>query len=193
MKNTLHLINAFLLVFSASAWAGEEVPASEKLFISATRSETLNAVVDAVDLQTRKVTLTSSDGDSITFTAKPDIRNLDQVEVGDHVTADYHEKIDISLRDTQGAEPSSAYVEQSTGAPEGAKPEGTITTRTVVNAIVEDINLENNTFKLRFPDDDVKEFTAENPGNLKLASVGDLVVFTIDQSLDIIVKQSDGD
>jgi len=62
----------------------------------------------------------------------------------------------------------------------------------VVNAIVEAIDLENNTFKLKFPDDKVQEFTAENPENLKLASVGDLVVITINQSLDIIVKQPTG-
>jgi len=192
MKYVFHLIIASLLALSASAWAGDDVPASEKLYLSASRSETLNAVVDAVDHESREVTLTDSQGDVLMFTAGPDVRNLDQVQVGDHVTADYHEEIAVSLRDTKGAQPGSTYSEQVKGAPMGAKPEGTIVTKTVVNAIVEAIDLENNTFKLKFPDDKVQEFTAENPENLKLASVGDLVVITINQSLDIIVKQPTG-
>jgi hypothetical protein len=192
MQYVLHLISAFLLVISASAWAGEKVPVSEKLYLAAYRSEMLNAVVDAIDHQTREVTLTDSEGNAIMFMADPDVRNLDQVEVGDHVTADYHEEITVSVRDTKGAEPGSSYVEEVSGAPKGAKPDGTIVTKTVVNAIVEAINLQNNTFKLRFPDDNVQEFTAENPENLMQASVGDLVVITLNQSLDILVKQPDG-
>ena len=45
---------------------------------------------------------------------------------------------------------------------------------------------------MRFPDDVVKEFTAENPENLKKAAIGDLVVITVDQSLDILVEQPAG-
>jgi hypothetical protein len=192
MKNMLHLFSASLFIFSAYLWAGEYTPAAEKLFLSAYRSETVNAVVDAIDQRTREVVLTDSDGDTHMFPAGPDVRNLDQVEVGDHVTAAYHEEINVSLRDTKGAEPGSAYAEEVAGAPAGSKPEGKIVTKTVINAIVVAIDLEDNTFKLRFPDEVVEEFTAENPENLSKAAIGDLVVITVNQSLDILVEQPAG-
>jgi len=192
MKNMLHAFSASLFIFSASLWAGEHTPAAEKLNLSAYRSETLNAVVDAIDQQTREVVLKDSDGDIVMFTAGPDVRNLDQVEVGDHVTAAYHEDINVSLRDTKGAQPASSYAEEVAGAPAGSKPEGKIVTKTVVNAIVIAIDLEDNTFKLRFPDDVVKKFTAKNPENLQKAAIGDLVVITVNQSLDILVEQPSG-
>lgn len=60
----------------------------------------------------------------------------------------------------------------------------------VITAKVEAINLEANTFKLRWPDDSVEEYTAMNPENLKMAEVGDLVVITETISINISVEET---
>jgi ribosomal protein L14 len=64
---------------------------------------------------------------------------------------------------------------------------------TVVTATVEEINLELNTFKLKGPDGTINEYAARNPGNLKRAAVGDLVVITVTEALAITVEEQPAD
>ena len=59
----------------------------------------------------------------------------------------------------------------------------------VIAATVEDINLEDNTFKLKMPDGSVNQYTAMNPDNLRRADVGDLVVITMTEAMAITVEE----
>jgi hypothetical protein len=60
---------------------------------------------------------------------------------------------------------------------------------TVVTAIVEDINIEANTFKLRWPEGEIMEYEAQDPENLKKADVGDLVVVTYTQAIALYMNE----
>jgi hypothetical protein len=59
----------------------------------------------------------------------------------------------------------------------------------VITARVAEINIEANTFKLRWADDSVEEYVAQNPENLKRAEVGDIVVITYTEAVGIVVEQ----
>ena len=113
--------------------------------------------------------------------------------MGDHVFAELYEEVNISVRDAQGMQPGAGQMQEMARAAEGDKPGGAVVGTTVITATVEEINLENNTFKLKGPQGNVKEFVAENPENLKKAAVGDLVIITITQALGIIVKAPEGE
>ena len=89
---------------------------------------------------------------SFTSQVGEEVRNLDQVGVGDIV-----------------------YVHHTESA--------------VATAIVEAINLEANTFRLREPDGEIREYTARNPDNLRRAEVGDKVVATVTTSVAITVDK----
>jgi hypothetical protein len=193
MSNLFRTIAAALFILTTAAWADAGAASGEKLSFSASRSETLSAVVDAINHETREVTLTGSQGNTITFTASPDVRNLDQVNVGDHVFAELYEDINISLQPGNGAQAGAGQLQQMARAEQGDKPGAAVVGTTVITATVEEINLENNTFKLKGPEGNVQEFTARNPENLRKASVGDLVVFTITQALGIVVKAPAGE
>ena len=58
----------------------------------------------------------------------------------------------------------------------------------VISAVVEDINIENNTFKLKMSDGMVTEFVAQNPENLKRTKIGDLVIIGVSQAFGIVVE-----
>ena len=60
----------------------------------------------------------------------------------------------------------------------------------VVTATVEEINIEANTFKLKGPSGEIKEYEARNPENLKKAEVGDLVVITYTEAVAISVEKT---
>jgi hypothetical protein len=57
--------------------------------------------------------------------------------------------------------------------------------------VVEEFDLEANTFKLRGPEGNVREFAARNPENLEKADVGDLVVITVTTAFGILVEHPD--
>jgi len=57
-------------------------------------------------------------------------------------------------------------------------------------ATVEAIDIEANTFKLKWPEGAVKEYVARDPENLKKADVGDLVVVTYTEALAVVVEET---
>ena len=89
---------------------------------------------------------------SFTSQVGEEVRNLDQVGVGDIV-----------------------YVHHTESA--------------VATGTVEAINLEDNTFKLREPDGEIREYTARNPDNLRRTEVGDKVITTLTTSVVITVDK----
>lgn len=165
---------------------------ADKPSFSASRTLTMGALVEAIDHDTREVTLVGPEGDQVTITASPDVRNLAQIEVGDAVIAEVHEEVSIEVfANPEGIAPNAGELVAEARAAEGEMPGASIMDAVVITAVVEEINLESNTFKLRGPEGNVREFAARDPENLRRAEVGDLVVITITQAMGIIVERPD--
>ena len=97
---------AALTLTMATAWAGEETTAAEsataeKPFIYASQSLMIRAEVEAIDHETRVVTLHGPRGNSVTFTVTEEARNLGQVEAGDLVPVLYTMLHGIKYRSLQ--------------------------------------------------------------------------------------------
>ncbi len=152
----------------------------------------MSAVVEAINQETREVTLTGPEGDRITMTAGDEVRNLAQVEVGDVVSAEVTENVTIEVfANPEGVQPGAGEFAAEAAAELGSKPGAAVMDTVVISAVVEEINLEMNTFKLRGPQGNIKEFVAQNPDNLRKADVGDLVVITITGAVGIVVESPD--
>ena len=177
-----------MFLASAVAFANDEM-AQEKPSMYSSESITVTAVVEAINHETREVTLRKNNGEMITFTAGEDARNLPQVSVGDIVNANLTQSVSIEVMEDDGKGPRVAELGAMDRTDEGKMPGGAVLSATVVVASVEDINIEANTFKLLGPDGNVNEYTARNPENLKRASVGDLVVITVAESMAISVEK----
>ena len=61
------------------------------------QKQTLTATVEAIDPSTRTVSLHGDAGKTLTFKANDEVRNLDQVKVGDRVAVDYLESVSIHV------------------------------------------------------------------------------------------------
>ena len=168
------------------AWAQEAE--MERPSMSTSRSMTVSAVVEAIDHETRVVTVRKADGEEITFTASEEARNLDQVTVGDVLLAVYVETLSIEVLANDGMEPEAVAGAAMARTKEGEMPGLAAMEQAVITAVVEEINLENNTFKLREPDGSVNEYVAMNPENLKMAEVGDVVVIEITETIAAMVE-----
>ncbi len=180
-----------LSLIVSTVWAGDEEMPMERPSMSASRSMTVSAVVEAIDHETRIVTVRKADGEELTFTASDEARNLDQVSVGDVLIAEYVQSVSIDVYANDGSEPEAATAEAMARTPKGQMPGFAAMEKTVITATVEEINIEANTFKLKGPDGTINEYVARNPDNLKRALVGDLVVITTIDAVAVIVEEQE--
>ena len=190
----MKIISAVALFAAAAvAWAGDEMASMDKPSFFISQSSTVNAMIEAIDHETRVVTLRLSDDETVTFTASEEARNLDQVSVGDIVTAEYEESLSIEVVANEGMEPGEGEIGAMARTAKGEMPGLSAMDTHIVTATVEDINLEKNTFKLKGPDGTVNEYVAQNPDNLRRAAVGDLVIITTTQTVAISVEPGPAD
>ena len=193
MKKFKYISIMALSLATTVALAVDEDAMMDKPSFSASQSMTISAVVEAIDHETRVVTVRKPDGEAVTFTASDEARNLDQVEVGDVLIAEYVESVSIDVIANEGMEAGAAEVAAVARTEKGEMPGLAAMGSTVVTATVEEINLELNTFKLKGPDGTINEYAARNPENLKRAAVGDLVVITVTEALAITVEEQPAD
>lgn len=188
MTNTKFLSIVMLLIAATASWAADEHAMVAKPSFSASQSMRITAVIEAIDHDSRVVTVRKPDGEVLTFTASDEVRNLDQVDVGDTLNAHYKETVSVVVMESDGMEANSAEASAMARAEKGSMPGFAAKDATIITATVEEINLERNTFKLKGPDGKVNEYVARNPQNLKLAAVGDLVVITVTESVVVTVE-----
>jgi Cu/Ag efflux protein CusF len=187
MKKILLSITALLV--SLSLQAGDEAATTEKPSFSATQKVQLTTVVEAVDREARTITLKGPQGNTRTLPARKDSNNIDQIEVGDQVNVEYVQHMSIEVFANDGEEPGAGVMGAVATNKEGETPGVMEMESTVVTAVVEDINIEANTFKLRWPEGEVMEYEAQDPENLKKADVGDLVVVTYTEAITLFLNE----
>jgi len=189
MNKAISLLIA-LMLFSSPVWSGEEAAATDKPSMSASQTITMSAVVEAINHETREVTLRGPEGNTVNIVVGEEARNLDQVSVGDIVMTEYVESVSIEVFANDGMEPGVGEVAIAGRTEKGEMPGAAMMDTVVVTATVEEINIEANTFKLKGPDGTIEEYTARNPENLKKADVGDLVVITFTEAMAISVEKT---
>jgi len=148
---------------------------------------TATATVSDIEPFTRKVTLTSSDGRRGTFTAGPEIRNFDQLHVGDKVNATFTERMVVYVVGS-GQEASAAYTSALATAPKGAKPGAIVSESYEVVAKVRSINTAKRTADLQFVDGDILTFPVRSDVDLSRYKVGDSVVIRITEAMSVVAK-----
>ena len=186
MNKYVGIVALFLSINIAQA--GEESEGQAKISIFSSQSVQITAVVEAINHETREVTLRGPEGNAVMFTASEEARNLGQVNVGDTVYAEVIQSMRIDVFANDGMEPAAAEIVALGRTAEGDMPGAVAIDTQIITATVEEINIEANTFKLKGPDGSVNEFVARDPENLKKASVGDLVVITYTEAMAISVE-----
>ncbi|MBK9443596.1 MAG: hypothetical protein IPN53_20825 [Comamonadaceae bacterium] len=99
MKNWIAttLIASALLGGATSVQAVSTIPA---LIVG--EGVSTEAVVQAIDLKKRLITLRLEDGWNTTVKVGPEVRNFDQVKVGDRLKSEYSDTLTVKVRRTAG-------------------------------------------------------------------------------------------
>src|SRR4051794_22723574 len=102
MKRLAHLLPAllcvalFVIVGCASSNDSTTTDKAKPSYFE-DQKQSVNATVSAVDYKTRNIKLRGESGKEFSFRVSDDVRNLDQVKVGDRVSVDYYESLAIHV------------------------------------------------------------------------------------------------
>ncbi len=150
---------------------------------------TVTATIDAIDAATRTVTLKYPDGKMQTITCGPEVRNFDQMKVGDLVKTTYAESVAIWVRKAS-EKPAAAAVETVKVAPKGDMPHATLTKTTEITATVEGIDYKKRTVTLKGPEGNVRKYPVDKRvKRLNEVKVGDEVVLRVTEAFAIKVER----
>jgi ribosomal 50S subunit-recycling heat shock protein len=195
MKRTVIFVLAAMLILpiATGGWA-QETPAKPKGKAeppSWKTSETVEetATVEAVDQSTRMVTLKGPKGNSVTFKAGDEVRNLAQVKVGDEVKFGYYESLAVRVLKKGEAFPTAGEIAVGARAKPGEKPAGVVGTETIVNATITAIDKKAKTATLKGEDGKSVTVTPRNPKNLDKVKVGDRLVITYTEAVAVKVEK----
>ena len=179
----------------ALAMAADEKPAQapKKGRVVAAAMITGSAVVKAVDLDKRTITLLLSNGKEQTFVVDKAVRKLGEVKVGDTVTASYQEAVSVKINKTKVA---PGVKEEVAIKPDkkSVKPKGVVSRQVTTTATITKIFDDGKMVTLQMPDGtttDVKVQDKANLEKLKKGEVkeGDQIEITYTQALAISVEK----
>jgi Cu/Ag efflux protein CusF len=186
MKHSVVLISSLvLLVPGVATRAAEPAMAPASVVGEVIR---VTATVEAVDLATRQVTLRdTASGDTVTFIASEEVRNLPQVHKGDIVEMDLYESLALALEPESTQKRMREDKLAVSRAALGQKPGGTMTRTVEAVASVEAVNLEKRLVTVRGAKQTVT-LKAGDDIDLSALKVGDRVRANYIESFSISVK-----
>ena len=179
MKRMLIAIGV-MLVLPLTAFAGKPITDKETL--------TIKATIDAIDHESRLITLKDKDGNYETIYAGPEIKRFDELKVGDKVTFKYTASVVLQIRKAGEPAPPSSVGEAAIVRNPTPKPSGSMTQQETVTVTVKAVDMKRPGVTIQTEDGRTMSFKVEDKGRLKGVSPGDRVVITYTDALLISVE-----
>jgi hypothetical protein len=147
----------------------------------------ITATVQAVDKAKRTVTLKGPQGNVKTIAVGPDVKNFDQIKVGDEVAVSYFEALSLELK--KGGKQAVARTDSAMAgaAKPGQKPAAAAGRQVTVTADVIAVDAAKQMVTLKGPERTV-DLMVQDPEQFKLVKVGDQVEATYTEALAISVE-----
>jgi len=150
----------------------------------------LTATVVAIDQTTREVTLKSSLGNIVTFIAGPEVKRLNEVQVGDTVTATYYVSIAAELREPTAEEKEKPLTVLETEIrPPTDTPAGAEVRRIKAVVTVEAVDGTTQTITVKGPRGRYVTARVEQPSVLQKMQIGKTIVLTYTEAIAISVDK----
>jgi len=155
----------------------------------ATASQVVQATakIVAIDAKTRTVTLQNDQGEKTDVVCGDDVRNFDQLKVGDEVTFQYYESLTLKLEKVTG-EPTVSEKTSELRSEPGELPGGVKTRETTITAKVTAVDAAQNTITIVGPKGKSHTLEAE-PDMVAKVKVGDMVHAIYTEAVAISVSR----
>ncbi|MFO1316749.1 MAG: hypothetical protein U1F58_14220 [Burkholderiales bacterium] len=147
----------------------------------------LTATVTALDKATRDVTLKGPQGNEVTLTAGPDVKNFDQIKVGDQVNVDFIQALTLELKKGGGLVVARTEQKGAVAAKPGEKPAGAVGRQVTIVADVIATDPAKQTITLKGPKQTV-DMRIPDPEQFKRIAKGDQVEATYTQAVALALS-----
>ena len=158
-----------------------------KADISAVESVTDQVTIKSIDPATRRIVVLNDAGEAVSMTAPDEIRNFDQLKVGDKITATYTLKTEFVLSAPNTPLPPDAQTLVAARAGQGERPSGVVANQIVVTGAVVGIDAAKHRLKIVSPQGgevhDVQVTSAEGLKAFDKVKVGDKITAYVSESL----------
>ena len=184
---TLALAAAFAVASAASAQTGATMAGTAPGKAGVVETIKVTATITAIDKATRDVTLKGPQGNEIIVTAGPEIKNFDNLKVGDQVNLNYIEALTLELKKGGGMIVQRTEKAGAAGAKPGEKPAGAVGRQVTVVADVVAVDPAKQTVTLKGPQRTVN-LRIPDPEQFKRIAKGDQVEATYTQAVALAVE-----
>jgi hypothetical protein len=134
----------------------------------------VSAAITAIDKATRTLTLKGPEGRVFDVVAGNEVRNFDQIKVGDEVVVEYAQALTLEVK--KGGKPlERKETEGAVRAKPGEKPAGAVGRMVTINAEVIDVSPEKKTITVKGPKGNVVDLNVKNPEHFKVVKKGDQI------------------
>ena len=195
MKPQLIILGAALVAAAALPALAQTKPAANAAVLAASSpgqatvaaAVSVSASVVAIDKATRHVTLKGPQGKLNTVTAGPDVRNFDQIKVGDIVTVRYLESLTLTLKKDGKELRSMTETPGVARSAAGERPAGVVANQTEVTANVIAVDAKTQTVTLQGPKQTV-DLKVPDAGQFNLIKVGDQIQAVYTEAVALSVE-----
>lgn len=191
MSKLAMLVVSVLAVSAAHAQtppppSGSTVVASTPGKAAIVSTAEITATVVAIDKATRTVSLKGPKGRVVDVTAGDEVKNFDQIRVGDRVVVKYAEALTLELKKTKAPLGAKGDVAVVRAAPD-SRPAGAVGREITVLADVVAVDPKQSIISLKGPQGNIVDLKVQNQDHFKVVKVGDQVEAVYAQALAMAV------
>ncbi len=193
MKNKL-MLALIAASFGATALAQKPEAAESAVVVSepgkaaAVSTAEISAQVTAIDKATRTVTLKGPKGNVVDVVAGDEVKNFDQIKVGDRVVARYAEALTLELKKVKAGSGDVTMREEAAKAQPGEKPAVAGARQITAIATVTAVDPKKSTITLKGPRGKEVTLNVRNPEQFKVVKKGDHIEVTYTEALALSVE-----
>jgi hypothetical protein len=152
------------------------------------RSAKIKTTVEAIDLESREITLKGPRGRTITLRVEESVKNLPQAQVSDKVVVRYNESVGLQLRKVEAGDSVAIDAAVAANTQPGQKPTAGGSKQITVQAYVEAVMAKEKTVTLRTPDGNLVDLYVRDLNVLASLAVGDNVVARYTEAVAVSIE-----
>jgi len=156
----------------------------------ATSTTKASAVIVAIDTTYRIVTLKTASGKVFEVVCGPEVKNFDQLKVGEKVRAEYVEALSLELKKGGGGVRAAAEKSDANSAPKGERPGAAAGRQVTVLADVVGVDQKTHMVTLKGPAGNLVDLHVEDPAQLKNIKKGDQVEAVYTEAVAVMVEDA---
>jgi hypothetical protein len=180
------IASSFALIQPAIAQSSGAAMTSSPGKVGVAQTVEVSATITAIDKATRGITLKGPKGNEVTVVASAEVKNFNQLKVGETVKMKYVESLVFELKKGGGMKVEKTEKAGAVGAKPGETPAGVAGRQVTVVGDVIALDPATQTITVKGPERTVN-LKARDPEQYKLVSIGDQIQATYTEAVAVAV------